>query len=428
MPKAHQVKFCDPGRATIAAVKNSMKIVTHNTGISIAKTLYQWWQRLSRNGLLWLSVGMVVIWRIALEMANQLAAKSHFAANLNQWSRWDGGWYKSVIERGYEFGGSIFKEENIAFFPAFPKIVHAISMLVPLKPFYAGLVLNIVITVANVYIIMLLARFLVRKYGAEKHQNRIAILSALVFLLYPASFFFAAFYAESLLVLGTLGAVYFAITKRLWLSVPFMIIATASKVIGALAVATVAVIVLEQWLAQTRRQPFTLIKNWAITALGMGGLLGYMLFLWIRFGDPLLFYSIQKAWGRNNEGFFVTEIARIYYAKILEPGYFGNKYGYLLNILYMILPFILTAAALYAWRRYKTYWPLVPGILAWLVPASTGVLGSLNRYALIAAALIPFGVMWLYKCPPLLYALIAASGILMIVFATAFLHNIAFMG
>jgi len=33
-----------------------------------------------------------------------------------------------------------------------------------------------------------------------------------------------------------------------------------------------------------------------------GGLLAYMGYLWARFGDPLLFYSAQKSWGRQATG------------------------------------------------------------------------------------------------------------------------------
>jgi hypothetical protein len=36
--------------------------------------------------------------------------------------------------------------------------------------------------------------------------------------------------------------------------------------------------------------------------LAPGGLLAYMGYLWVRFGDPLLFYSAQESWGRQATG------------------------------------------------------------------------------------------------------------------------------
>ena len=36
--------------------------------------------------------------------------------------------------------------------------------------------------------------------------------------------------------------------------------------------------------------------------LAPGGLFAYMVYLWVRFGDPLLFYSAQESWGRQATG------------------------------------------------------------------------------------------------------------------------------
>jgi hypothetical protein len=36
--------------------------------------------------------------------------------------------------------------------------------------------------------------------------------------------------------------------------------------------------------------------------LAPGGLFAYMVYLWVRFGDPLLFYSAQERWGRQATG------------------------------------------------------------------------------------------------------------------------------
>src|SRR4029453_9445462 len=99
-----------------------------------------------------------------------------------------------------------------------------------------------------------------------------------------ASFFLAAFYADAMLALGVLGAVHHALAGRVWWSVPFLALATASKVLGVAAVAVVAVIVFVHWRRDT--QPIgTLLRRWAITVLGLSGLVSYMVYLWVRFGD-----------------------------------------------------------------------------------------------------------------------------------------------
>jgi hypothetical protein len=45
---------------------------------------------------------------------------------------------------------------------------------------------------------------------------------------------------------------------------------------------------------------------WAISGFRTVGLIVYMGYLWIKFGDPLLFYSSQKYWQREATGPLVT--------------------------------------------------------------------------------------------------------------------------
>jgi hypothetical protein len=49
-----------------------------------------------------------------------------------------------------------------------------------------------------------------------------------------------------------------------------------------------------------------IVGGLAALSLVPGGLIVYMGYLWLRFGDPLLFYSAQKNWGRQATGPLAT--------------------------------------------------------------------------------------------------------------------------
>ncbi|MGH3148131.1 MAG: hypothetical protein ACRDTR_20280, partial [Rubrobacter sp.] len=57
-----------------------------------------------------------------------------------------------------------------------------------------------------------------------------------------------------------------------------------------------------EWLRDTR------YYRWRVVYLALvpSGLLCYMAYLWLRFGDPLLFYTDQQKWGRQAAGPLVT--------------------------------------------------------------------------------------------------------------------------
>ena len=391
--------------------------------------------RFKHNTLLWWSVGLVTVWRILLEIVNQVVAhvfyhQSPNITNLNYWAGWDGGWYLSINNPGYEHLYGAMRQGNVAFFPAFPEIVSFLSRLLHIDYVYVGLALNFLLTIGLVYIFMKLAQLLISRFAAaSKHQNTIVLVSALALLAYPSSFFLAAYYAEALLIFTTVSAIYYTLKGKLLWAVPFLAVGTASKVTGTIVVAVCMAIVLEQWW--TKKQPWRMLaKGLSIISLGLSGLLAYMTYLWVSFGDPLLFYKIQKLWGRNDDQFFLSRLWNDYYMHFFDPVHFKSKFIFLVYLFVMILPFIVAAGAWLTWRKYKILWPTVLVFLTLALPLSTGMMESLNRYCLVLAPLIPLVVIWAYTKfkPIVLYSLLVLSGITMLVFAHGFFRQGLFAG
>lgn len=406
----------------------------HTESNAASMTARAWWQRILHDPFLYWSVAMVVAWRLALEALNQIIGQivhhtTTFTAAVAQWANWDGHWYLSIDQYGYGSPAFADRQANVAFFPGFPQVVEVISHIIPVQPLYIGLVLNVILTTGSVYLLMKTGSLLAHRFGGARYSRHVALLSGLALLVWPASFFLAAYYAEALLLLGFTGAIYFALTRRLWVSVPFLVMASSSKVTGSVAIATVGVIVLEQWW-QERGGAATLLKRWSVVSLGLAGLLAYMAFLKIRFNSALLFYHIEEVWGRNTHGFFVTHLLKAYYRHFFDPANFGGVYYYTLNLMWMVLPFAVLAMGIFTIKVYKLVWPFVFGALIVVIPISTGQLEGLNRYCMALAPVFPFIFLWLSRKvrPALLYALLIAASFAMFGFARGFLAGTVFAG
>jgi mannosyltransferase PIG-V len=200
---------------------------------------------------------------------------------LNYWAHWDGAWYSAIVTDGYD----AYAPESTAFFPLFPMLVRA-GMALGGGPALWGVLVSVVSTLFALY-------FLYRI--SEKLLNaRAAKAATLAFAFFPTAFFLNAVYTEALFMALTTGSFCAAYVRRdLLLAGLFGALAAATRNFGVLLLIPLGY----EWLRN--REEF----GWR-GALGMGlvpmGLVGYMAFLWYRFGDPFIFFSQQaEYWSRD---------------------------------------------------------------------------------------------------------------------------------
>src|SRR5215211_5924221 len=220
---------------------------------------------------------------------------------LNQWTHWDGDLYLKIATEGYDLGAP----ESTAFFPLYPMLVRA-GISLGGRPALWGVLISLVATVFALY-------FLYRI--AEKLQNKeVARTATLAFAFFPTAFFLNAVYTEAIFVAFAAGSYWAAYVRRNLL---------LAGLLGALAAATrntgVLLLIPLVYLWLHNRSEFGWRGVWKI-ALVPAGLLGYMLFLWYRFGDPLVFADAQAIyWGRELTNPLVT------LAKALVSAAYGLK-------------------------------------------------------------------------------------------------------
>ena len=186
-----------------------------------------------------------------------------------------------IASSGYE----LQKPQWTAFFPLFPMLIR-VGAGWGGKPALWGVLVSLVATFFALY-------FLYRI--AEKHLGlKVARATVLTFAFFPTAFFLNAVYTEALFVALSAGSFWAAAVRRDLL---------LAGVLGALAAATrnLGVLLLiplgYEWLSSRREFGW-----WRALYIGIvpAGLVGYMTFLWVRFGDPLITMKQQNAyWSRE---------------------------------------------------------------------------------------------------------------------------------
>ena len=201
---------------------------------------------------------------------------------LSYWAHWDGAWYSEIATEGYDNRLPM----SAAFFPIFPMLLR-LGTAVGGGPALWGVLISLVATPFAMYFL----------YGvAEKLQGvKPARIAVIAFAFFPTAFFLNAAYTEALFAAFTTGSFWAAYVRRDLL---------LAGILGALAAATrnFGVFLLiplgYEWLRH--RREFGWSGVWKI-GLVPTGLVAYIVFLWDRFGYPLLFFSAQRSpvWRRE---------------------------------------------------------------------------------------------------------------------------------
>ena len=199
---------------------------------------------------------------------------------LSYWAHWDGAWYTSIAVEGYE----AYAPASTAFFPVLPMMTRVGASLGG-GPALWGVLISLVATIFALY-------FLYRI--AEKLRGKaVARVTTLAFAFFPTAFFLNAPYTEGLFVAFAAGSIWSANVRRdLLLAGLLGALAAATRNSGVLLLIPLGY----EWLRN--RQEFGW-RGAVEISLVPAGLVGYSLFLWYRFGDPLIFADAQTVyWGR----------------------------------------------------------------------------------------------------------------------------------
>jgi hypothetical protein len=145
------------------------------------------------------------------------------------------------------------------------------------------------------------ALYFVYRIAEDGWGARVAQGTVLTLAFFPTSFFLNAVYTESLFLALSAGSLWaLRVRKDLLLACALAALATATRNVGVFLIVPLAY----EWLKGWREYgPW---RGAACLALASSGLLWYAAYLWLRFGDPLLFYTQQGRWNRGATGPLTT--------------------------------------------------------------------------------------------------------------------------
>jgi hypothetical protein len=312
---------------------------------------------------------------------------------LDLFFRWDSKWYGSIVDNGYLFVPG--EQSNVAFFPLFPLLVHALS-----RPFGDPRAVGFVISNVALFVACLGLHALARD---TLRSEQLALRSVLHLVIWPTSFFFSIFYTEGLFLALAVWSVLSAMRGRFVLAGVLAALLGATRPVGLLVVLPILIEAFEirerAWRPRWR-------AGWA-GAVGLllapSGVAAYMLYLHFRFGRAWIFLDAAATWNRR----LVSPLTSIQNTLRVEPFFqalfFGVAIWSLVIIAYMCVKkvrpsLIVFAAANLAVAMSWNYLEALPRYLSVAFPLYLGSALLAERLRLLEYLLLVGSTMLLALC------------------------------
>jgi hypothetical protein len=196
--------------------------------------------------------------------------------------RQDALWYLRIAADGYAAD-----DVSAAFFPLYPMAIRVVSWLPLVGPLGAALLVANAAFLAALLMLHALTRF---ELGA-----RTARLTVTFAALFPTAFFFLAPYTESLFLLLSVSAFWFARRERWAWAAAAGAGAALTRSVGLLLIVGLAAEAIRQW-REEGRDPLPRLAGAGAAALGP---LLYIVYWRSRFADAFAPVDVQASWGRQ---------------------------------------------------------------------------------------------------------------------------------
>jgi hypothetical protein len=282
---------------------------------------------------------------------------------LDGWARWDSGWYKRIVERGYYIEGS---QSNVAFFPLYPYAVKGVARIIG-NHWAAGLLVSNMSLLLSLFFILGIARMHMDEEGAKRSLRYL--------LVFPASFFFSAYYSEGLFLLTTSASFYFYLKERYFLCGVAGFLATMTRSTGVALI--IAFVLGYLWNKRFKISQMSPAFLWVL--LIPCGVAAFMVILKYQVGDPFAFVKYQAGWGRGFTFPLITFFRGIKEIDWTFPHGYHNMDTFMnlvTSIGFLVLPFLLLG-------KFDISLPIYALLLV-IIPLTTGSLLSMMRFEVVA--------------------------------------------
>lgn len=296
------------------------------------------------------------------------------------------------------------------FFPLYPLSIRIIHGILQMR---TGIIPGILISNVCFLISMRLLYGLVTR----DFNRSTGIWSLLFLLVFPTSFFFGSLYTESLFFMLTVGAFYASRLGKWRLAGILGAFASATRLHGIFLFPALLWERFEYLKQQKSFTPVSLIRSPLL--LIPAGLISYMVYLQMAFGDALYFWHAQPVFGAQRSGDSIILLPQVVwrYIKILFSIPFGTETFWIpaaeMGFTFLCLLILVLAHRLKIRLSY-----LIFSWISVILPTMTGTFSSMPRYVLVA---FPMYIV-LAKIPNLILRSLLAAGflVLLVVFTILF--------
>jgi hypothetical protein len=273
--------------------------------------------------------------------------------------RWDSGFYADIANHGYRYNADPTVMSSTAFYPLYPMLALGVKTLFGVDVFVA---LLLVANISAVAVALLLTKFVRDEFDEET-----ALWSLAFFSFFPSSLFLSTGYTEATCLAFVLLSFIFLRQGKYVSASAFAGLSAATRSTG---IVMLPVILCEIYRHKSSSWPRTLQRMALCGLLAVSGLLVFMAFLEIKFGNPLGFATSQGAW---HNGTFTDRIVN---ALTLEP----LRHLQLSDGGWFLCFLLLTIWSFWHLRFDASLYALCVLMLPYL---TLGITGSMNRFVLM---------------------------------------------
>ncbi|MFZ4518476.1 MAG: hypothetical protein ACOYOP_08805 [Microthrixaceae bacterium] len=360
----------------------------------------------------WASVwALLVVTQFVGRSTNDQSTQFVWSRFFDGWNAFDGPEYLSIAARGYTY-------RQLVWFPVYPHLIRVVALVLHNR-LLAGVLIS---TIAGAIAACLAWTWLGHRCPNPR-AHRAAFLGI---LLYPYGWYlYGVVYSDALFLALVLGAFVLIDRDRL----------LAAGLVGAVATATrptgIAIILALFVAGLVRRQVIEpgAGPTWAIDLelplrfrrerwrprdlaplLSAVGLLAYMTYLWVDWGSPVRYITVQELY---HDADWRTLMKMEYFAQWSGP--FDGRYlaSATAQAVLVVLALLCTTAV---GRRYGWGAGVLTGSIAVIPALTVGVFIGSGRYLMAAFPFAAFVGEWVGRRPPLVrgLAVAIAVGVLMV--------------
>jgi len=223
---------------------------------------------------------VVVVGGLGSQFAHLLAHDPAVVGGL--FHHYDAVWFTDIADDGYT------SEGLTAFPPGYPLLIRGVESVLRVNAMVAAVLVSSLCLAG--------ALVLLHRLVAERWGRAVALTTLFLLLVWPGSVFLTLAYADAPFLLLVVGGFLAAQHRRWWLAGLLIGLSCTMKVYGALFTLAIAWEYMESrgWSWRSIRADALLIFVPSAALIG-----GWMLYLQHRFGQPFLFLTIQKQWGKR---------------------------------------------------------------------------------------------------------------------------------